>query len=82
MASAHQPPEHGEPGREWSIPDAPHLDSAGYPPVEPRDRAQSAKQEGPEAWLAKYSGVLPFPTHYIKSSNILPQTNSPSEPSS
>ena len=43
---------------------------------------QSAKQEGPEAWLAKCSGVFPLPPHYIKPSNILPQTNSPSEPSS
>lgn len=57
MASAHQPPEHGGPGRGWSIPDAPHLGSAGYPPIGPEDSAQSAKQEGLEAWLANCSGV-------------------------
>lgn len=72
MASAHQPPEHGGPGRGWSIPDAPHLGSAGYLLIEPVDSAKSAKQEGSEAWLAKCSGVLPLPSHYIKPSNILP----------
>lgn len=50
--------------------------------LETARKAQSAKPEGPEEWLAKCSGVLPIPPHYIKSSNILPQTNSPSEPSS